>query len=109
LSRVVLTTKQKETDMAEYTFDGRWLKNRSGQKLGEIDRTSIRAWNGARLGEIDRKNIRDAHAKKVAEFDGKKVKDDMGNKIATLEQIQQTIDGDVGMPMVALWYFFVKK
>ena len=41
--------------MGNYTFDGKILKNRTGQKMGEIDRTFIRAWNSAKLGEIDRK------------------------------------------------------
>jgi hypothetical protein len=95
--------------MADYNFDGKRLRNRSGQKMGEIDRTSIRAWNSARLGEIDRKNIRDAHGKKVAEFDGKNVKDDMGNKLITIEEIQKTIEGEGGISLVAMWYFFIKK
>ncbi len=69
--------------MAEFTFNGKILKNRSGQKMGEIDRTFIRAWNSSKLGEIDRKNIRNAQSKKVAEFDGKVVKDDLGNQLAT--------------------------
>ena len=95
--------------MADYNFDGKYLRNRSGQKMGEIDRTSVRAWNGARLGEIDRKNIRDAHGKKVAEFDGKNVKDDMGNKIISIQEIQKTIEGGSGISLVAMWYFFIKK
>jgi hypothetical protein len=95
--------------MAEYTFDGKILRNHSGQKMGEIDRTTVRAWNSARLGEIDRKNIRDAHGKKVAEFDGKTVKDDLGNRIGTLRGIQEAIDGEGGISLVAVWYFFVRK
>jgi hypothetical protein len=99
----------EEEAMADYTFDGKILRNRSGQKMGEIDRTTVRAWNSARLGEIDRKNIRDAHGKKVAEFDGKTVKDDLGNKIGTLREIQNTVDGEGGISLVAVWYFFVRK
>jgi hypothetical protein len=95
--------------MADFTFDGRWLRKGASQKVGEIDRNNIRAWNGARFGEIDRKNIRDAHGKKVAEFDGKIVKDDMGKKIATLQDIQKTVEGESGIALVALWYFFVRK
>jgi hypothetical protein len=95
--------------MADYNFDGKCLRKHSGQKMGEIDRTSVRAWNGARLGEIDRKNIRDAHGKKVAEFDGKNVKDDMGNKLITIQEIQKTIAGEGGISLVAMWYFFIKK
>lgn len=95
--------------MASYTFDGKILRNPAGQKMGEIDRSNIRAWNSSRLGEIDRKNIRDSHGKKVAEFDGKTVKDDLGNKLASIQEIQKTIDGEAGIGLAAMWYFFVKK
>ncbi len=95
--------------MADYTFDGKRLKNHTGQKMGEVDKNSIRAWNGAMLGEIERNNIRDGHGKKVAEFDGKVLKDDRGNKITTLEEIQKVIEGGNGIVLAAMWYFFVKK
>jgi len=96
--------------MADFTFEGGKLRNnRTGQKVGEIDRTHIRAWNGARFGEIDRKNIRDAHGKKVAEFDGKVVKDDLGKKLATIQEIQKVVEGGSGIELAALWYFFVRK
>jgi hypothetical protein len=95
--------------MPDYNFDGTRLRNRSGQKEGEIDRNLVRAWNGAKLGEIEGNNIRDAHGKKVLEFDGKSIKDDTGKKISTLEEIQKTIEGEGGISLVAMWYFFVKK
>jgi hypothetical protein len=95
--------------MAEYAFDGRWLRKTSGQKVGEIDRANVRAWNGARFGEIDRKNIRDAHNKVVAVFDGKVVKDDLGKKLATIEEIRKIVEGGAGIETVALWYFFIRK
>ncbi len=95
--------------MAEFSFDGKVLRNRLNQKMGEIDRSSIRAWNSSRLGEIDRKNIRDAHGKKVAEFDGKVVKDDLGKKLASIQDIQKVITGEAGINLVAMWYFFVRK
>lgn len=95
--------------MAEFNFDGKRLKNRSGQKLGEIDRNLVRAWNAAKLGEIEGRNVRDAHGKKVLEFDGKNVKDDTGKKITTLEEIRGIIDGESGISLVAMWYFFVRK
>ncbi|MBN1835125.1 MAG: hypothetical protein JW820_04685 [Spirochaetales bacterium] len=95
--------------MAEYTFDGRWLRNSTGQKLGELDRNTIRAWNSARLGEIDRKNIRDPYGKKVAEFDGKTLKDDMGNKLATIQEIQQAVEGEAGIKLAAMWCLLVRK
>jgi hypothetical protein len=95
--------------MADFSFDGKRLKNRSGQKMGELDRNLIRAWNAAKLGEIEGKNIRDASGKKVLEFDGKVVKDDRGKKVTTLEAIQKTIEGEGDIALVAMWHFFVKK
>jgi hypothetical protein len=95
--------------MADFVFDGKTLRKHSGQKMGEIDRKSIRAWNSSLLGEIDRNNIRDSRGKKVAEFDGKILKDDLGNKLITLEDIQKAIDGEGGISLAAMWYFFVKK
>ena len=95
--------------MPDYNFDGKRLKNRSGQKAGGIERNLVRAWNGAKLGEIEGKNVRDAHGKKVLEFDGKSIKDDTGKKITTIEEIQKIIEGESGISLVAMWYFFVKK
>ncbi len=95
--------------MADYTFDGKRLKNRAGHKLGEIDGNLVRAWNSAKLGEIEGKNIRDPYGKKVLEFDGKTVKDDKGKKITTLEEIKKIIEGDDGIFLVALWNFFIRK
>lgn len=95
--------------MADYSFDGKRLKSGSGQKLGELDRNLVRAWNAAKLGEIQGKSIRDAHGKKVLDFDGKNVKDDTGKRVTTLKDIQGLIDGEGGIELVALWYFFVKK
>jgi len=95
--------------MANFTFDGKILKKSNGQKMGEVDRSFVRAWNSAKLGEIDRKNIRDAHSKKVAEFDGKVLKDDLGSQLATIQEIQKAIDGKPGIGLAAMWYFFVRK
>ncbi len=94
--------------MADYTFDGKTLRSKSGQKMGQINGSFICAWNSARLGEIDRKNIRDPQGRKVLEFDGKIVKDDRGNKVTTIQDIQKLIDGEAGIAMVAAWHFFIK-
>ena len=95
--------------MAEYSFDGRKLvKKSSGQKLGEVDRDTLRSSNGAVFGQIEKKNLRDSHGKKVAEFDGKDIKDDRGTKVISIKDIQQAIEGDPGIAMAALWYFFVR-
>ncbi len=95
--------------MADYTFDGkRFIKKSSGQKLAEVDRNNIRSMNGAVFGEIQARNIRDNHGKKVAEFDGKDVKDDKGKKIISIKDIQNVVEGEAGIEMAALWFFFVK-
>jgi len=54
-------------------------------------------------------SIRDAYGNKVAEFDGKNVKDDMGNKIGSLQEIQDTVEGEGGVPLVAVWHFLIRK
>ena len=95
--------------MADYSFDGRWMRKGSGLKLGEVDRNLVRGVNAAKLGEIEGKNLRDNHGKKVAEFDGKSVKDDRGKKIATLEEISESVDGSGGIELVAAWYFLVRS
>jgi hypothetical protein len=93
--------------MAEYLFDGKKLKKRSGQKEGELDRNLVKDWNGAQVGEIEGNNIKDSHGKKVLEFDGKNIRDDSGKKIATIEEVRKIIEGEAGISLVALWYFFV--
>jgi len=95
--------------MAEYLFDGKKLKRRSGQKEGELDGTTVKAWNGTQVGEIDGKNIKDSEGKKVLEFDGKNIKDDSGKKLATIEEIRKIVEGEAGISLVAMWYFFVWK
>ena len=95
--------------MAEYLFDGRKLKRRTGQKEGELVGKTVKAWNGATVGEIDGKSIRDSQGKKVLEFDGKAVKDDAGKKLATIEDIRKVVEGEAGVALAAMWYFFVWK
>jgi hypothetical protein len=100
---------ESEEQMADYTFDGRRLvKKSSGQKLGEVDKDNVRSYNGAIFGQVDRKNLRDSHGKKVAEFDGKDIKDDKGKKVISIKDVQNIIEGEAGISMAALWYFFVK-
>jgi hypothetical protein len=95
--------------MAEYIFDGKKLKKRSGQKEGELEKNLVRAWNGEQVGEIDGKSIKDSHGKKVLDFDGKNIKDDTGKKIATIEEVRKIVEGEAGISLVAMWYFFVWK
>jgi hypothetical protein len=95
--------------MADYTFDGKRLtKKSSGQRIAEVDRDTLRSYNGAVFGEIQGKNLRDAHGKKVAEFDGKVIKDDRGTKVIGIKDLQEVIEGEAGIAMAGLWYFFVR-
>lgn len=94
--------------MAKYVYDGTTLRDGEGRKMGEIDRSYVRGWNAALLGQLDRKSIRDPRGKKILEFDGKNLKDDLGKKIATIKQIQEDIDGETDIGMVAAWYFLIK-
>jgi len=95
--------------MSDYTFDGRRLvKKSSGQKIGEVDRDTIRSYNGAVFGEIQGRNLRDSHGKKVAEFDGKGIKDDRGKIVISIKDILEVIEGEAGITIAAMWYFFVK-
>jgi len=106
ISIVVIET---EVQMADYTFDGRRLtKKSSGQKIAEADGDTIRSYNGAVFGQIENKNLRDPHGKKAAEFDGKEVKDVKGKKVISIKDIQDIIEGEAGITMAALWYFFVR-
>jgi hypothetical protein len=95
--------------MAEYLFDGKRMKKRSGQREGEADGNVIKAWNGTKVGEIDGNDIKDSEGKRVLEFDGKNVRDAAGKKLSTIEEIRKTVEGEAGILLVAMWYFFVWK
>jgi hypothetical protein len=95
--------------MANYTFDGKRLtKTSSGQKIADVDRDTLRSYNGAVFGQIESKNLRDSHGKKVAEFNGKEIKDDKGKKVISIKDIQEIIEGEAGIAMAAMWFFFVR-
>ena len=60
------------------------------------------------FGQVEKKNLRNSHGKKVAEFDDKEIKDDKGKKIIAIKDVQNVIEGEAGINLAALWYFFVK-
>lgn len=93
--------------MTEYLFDGKKLKKRTGQREGELEGNYVKSWNGTRVGEIDGMNIKDSKGVKVLEFDGKHIKDDKGKRIATIEEVRKIVEGEAGISLVAMWYFFV--
>jgi hypothetical protein len=99
----------KGGNMPEYIFDGKKLKKRSGQKEGELEKNIVKAWNGVKVGEIEGEIVRDAQGKKVLEFDGKNIKDDAGKKLATIEEVRKIVEGEAGISLAAMWYFFIWK
>ena len=69
----------------------------------------MKAWNGEQIGQIDGNDIKDSQGKKVLSFDGKSIRDDTGKKLATIEEIRKVVQGEAGIALVAMWYFFVWK
>ena len=61
------------------------------------------------MGEIEGTKIKDSAGKTVIEFDGKSIMDDTGKKIATLEELRKIVEGEAGISLVAMWYFFIWK
>jgi sporulation protein YlmC with PRC-barrel domain len=95
-------------NMFNFKIDGKYLRERSGSKLGEFDGKYIRNSNGSRVGEINGKYIRDSHGTRIAEFDGKYIRDNGNNRIGTIEDVRKEIDGPGGMSLVAFWLFFIR-
>ena len=94
--------------MSDYKFDGRWLKNRSGKRIAQVDKDYIKDDRGSRVGKIDGKKIKDARGSKLAEYDGKYIKDKYGRKIGEMRDVKSNIKGDGGISLVALWVLFVR-
>jgi len=91
----------------DYKLDGNKLMSK-GQKIGFIDGNSIRDGHSNKVGTIDGRSIRDAHGGKVAEFDGENIRDAHGVRIGTMHDVRKMIDGQGGISLAALWYFFVR-
>jgi hypothetical protein len=89
----------------------RWKKAEEAfwAEEGELDGNLVKSWNGTQVGQIEGKIAKDPQGKKVLEFDGKNIKDDKGKKIETIENVRKIVEGEAGISLVALWYFFVWK
>lgn len=99
----------KQEDMiAEYKFDGTYLRDRRGNRLGAIEGRYIKDSRGNRLGEIDGKYIKDSRGSRLAEIDGREIRDARGSRICTVEEIKKSIDGVGGASLAAVWLFFVR-
>ena len=104
----VIPFKVKEVKMSDYKFDGRYLKDRRGKKIAQIDKNYVKDARGSRVGRIDGKRIRDARGSKLAEYDGKYIRDKSGRRIGGMKDVKADIKGDGGISLVALWLLFVR-
>ena len=69
----------------------------------------MKAWT-EEVGEIDGKNIKDSQGKKVLEFDGKNVKDEYRQEDSdNWRRLRKIVEGEAGISLIAMWYFFVWK
>jgi hypothetical protein len=94
--------------MAAYTFDGKCLKSRFGNRIGEIHGKTIKDANSNKVGEIDGNIIKDAQYNIIAEVDKGEIKDANYNKIWTTEGVHQIIDGPDELSSAALWVLLLR-
>ncbi|MCX6139280.1 MAG: hypothetical protein NTX15_00335 [Candidatus Kapabacteria bacterium] len=94
--------------MAKYKFDGRFLKTSTGVQIGEFERNSIKDEGGAKIGILDGTMIKNARGIRLASFDGVLIRDPNGNQVGQMKDVARTIDGTTGMPLIAMWWFFVR-
>jgi hypothetical protein len=94
--------------MAAYTFDGKCLKSRFGNRIGEIHGKTIKDANSNKVGEIEGNIIKDAQYNKIAEVDNGEIKDANYNKIWTTKGVLQIIDGPDELLSAALWVLLLR-
>lgn len=94
--------------MAEFRFDGKVLKNRNGQTVGDTDGKRIRDGRYETVGDIDGMKIRDRNLHVVADFDGKTIRDARLARLGTIDDVKRVIDGPGGISLVALWVLLVR-
>ncbi|MBK6291672.1 MAG: hypothetical protein IPH85_14100 [Ignavibacteria bacterium] len=94
--------------MAKYKFDGRYLTSASGLRIGELVVNAIKNEGGAKIGIIDGDIIKNARGIKVGSFDGNNIKDHVGNRVGGVADVARSVNGTIGMPIVAMWWFFVR-
>lgn len=91
----------------DYKLDGNKLISR-GAKIGYVDSNTVRDGHSSKVGTIDGRCIRDAHGGKVADLDGENIRDSHGARIGTMRDVRKVIDGQGGITLAALWFFFVR-
>ena len=94
--------------MAEYKFDGKYLKDKYNNNIGVLDGNYIKDNRYNRLGEIDGEQIKDSHYKIIAEIYGNDINDASHNHIGTLDEIHKLIDGPRGISLAALWALLIR-
>jgi hypothetical protein len=95
--------------MADYKFDGKYLKDKYNNNIAVIDGKSIKDSQYNRVGEIDGERIKDSHYKIIAEIYGNDINDAGHNRIGTLDEIHKIIDGPRGVSLAALWALLIRK
>jgi hypothetical protein len=94
--------------VAEFKFDGKVLRSKSGSRVAETDGKYVRDSHGRRIGEFDGKTIRDDHGGRVADFDGEVIRSSSGSRLAIIADVRKAIDGTGGISLVALWLLVVR-
>jgi len=103
-----LTFVQGELTVAEFKFDGKVLRSKSGSRVAETDGKYVRDSHGRRIGQFDGKIIRDDHGSRLAEFDGEVIRSTSGSRLATIADVKKAIDGTGGISLVAVWLLVVR-
>ncbi len=76
--------------------------------IGEFTNNAIKDEGGAKIGILDGEMIKNARGIRVASFDGLIIRDPNGNRVGEMKDVARTIDGTNGMPLIAMWWFFVR-
>lgn len=93
--------------MANYKFDGRVLRDHSGNRVATVEGSRFKDAHGSSAGHIDGRFVRDRSGQRIGEIDGTNIKDARGSRIATIDEVRRVIDGSGGATIAALWLLFV--
>lgn len=91
--------------MADYRSDGKCLKTRHGDKIGEFDGRYFKDVTGKKVGSLDHECVKDENGKKVAEIDVDIIR--IKNKKYDLDDLRREIDGDGIMSLIGFYALFV--
>lgn len=101
--------------MADYKFNGKELRAKSGSLVGKIDGKIVKDERGSPVGKIDGNKILDAHGSTIGEIktilglaSGPEIRDEDGTRIGAMMDARKSIDGPAGVALAALWLLFVR-